>query len=123
MASVLVTGIQQEQARKWITAIHEAGHVLGERLMDSKIKEATILPSYRYLGQVKPEFDLKVCFDWKGTIICLLLGHAAELEFGYSSEYGHSSDYVRVEKLMKEPIKYEKSKAWSKKTGGAGHDA
>jgi hypothetical protein len=117
MASVLVTGIQQEQARKYITAIHEAGHVLGERLMGGKIKEATILSSYRYLGQVKPEFDLKACIDWKGTIIRLLLGHAAELEFGYRSEYGHGSDYAKVEKMLKEDIKGEKSKTWSQKTG------
>jgi len=112
-----MASIQWEQAQKFITAIHEAGHVLGERLMGSKIKEATILPSYRYLGQVKPEFDLKVCFDWKGTIIRLLLGRAAELEFGYRSQYGHGSDYAKVEKMMKEKVKYEKSKAWSKKTG------
>jgi hypothetical protein len=117
MASVPDARVQREQAQKFITAIHEAGHVLGERLMGSKIKEVTILQSYRYLGQVKPEFDLKVCFDWKGTIIRLLLGHAAELEFGYRSEYGHGSDYAKVEKMLKEDIKGEKSKTWSQKTG------
>jgi hypothetical protein len=118
MATVSVAGAQQEQTRRWITAIHEAGHVLGERLMGSKIKEATILPTRRFDGQVTPEIDLQnYRYDHEGTIICLLLGHLAELEFGYRREYGHGSDYAKVEKMLKERIKGEKSKAWSKKTG------
>jgi hypothetical protein len=121
MACVPDARVQWEQAQKVITAIHEAGHVLGERLMGSKIKEATILPTRCFNGQVTPEIGLQnYRYDHEGTIICLLLGHATELEFGYRSEYGHGSDYARVEKMLKEDIKGKKSKTWSQKTGVRG---
>jgi hypothetical protein len=89
---------------KWITAVHEAGHALGARLAGSEITEATVVPTANYSGQVHT-----MTFGWEQGITECLLGHAAELEFGYQGDYGHGGDYDQAQKLLKDLIKYERS--------------
>jgi ATP-dependent Zn protease len=101
-------GLEQRHEQKWINAVHEAGHALGARLAGSEITEATIVPTAKYNGQVR-----SMTIGWKQKIIENLLGHAAELEFGYQEKYGHRSDDDEAEKLIKDFIKYERSEALS----------
>jgi ATP-dependent Zn protease len=103
--------IDQERQKRhdWITAIHEAGHVLGARLAGSEIYKATIVPSKRFDGCVKAN----TFSHSEEGMVEFLLGHAAELEFGFAS-WGEGHDYVQVEKALKDPIKWRKSEAWAK---------
>jgi hypothetical protein len=104
-----MTSEEMQQHNDWITAIHEAGHVLGARLAGSEIYEATIVPSKRFHGYVKANTFL---YSEEGMVE-FLLGHAAELEFGFDS-WGEGHDYAQVEKALKDPIRWRKSKAWAK---------
>lgn len=112
---------EQEHLRLWTTAVHEAGHVLGARLGRRTIKKATIVPSKKFLGCVSSETDIDKPYketqayrmeEW-------LLGHAAVVEYGIDDidGHGHDYDYEQVAKMLKEPIRDEKSKAWSERTG------
>ncbi|HEV2173984.1 MAG TPA: hypothetical protein VGR71_10470 [Nitrospira sp.] len=106
-----------ERTRLWMTAVHEAGHCLGARLGNRRITKATIEPSKKFDGCVhsehdisKPVFSTYVIEEW-------LLGHAAEVEFGFTGGIGHDWDYDHVVEMLKAPIKSAKSKAWSERTG------
>ena len=110
---------QRQREQRLQTAIHEAGHVLGARLAGSKVTSATIVPSRGYLGLVR-----STTFGWEENIIECLLGYAAELQFGYKTPYrgrwgwaGHSEDYEKATKNLKEMLKTRKSDVWSKHTG------
>jgi len=94
----------------WVSAIHEGGHVLGARLAGSEIYEATIVPSKSFDGWVKTD-----TFSHREEgMVEALLGHAAELEFGLRYSWGAEHDYAKVEKTLKERIRWRKSKAWAK---------
>jgi len=108
---------EQEKLRLWITAIHEAGHCLGARLGSRKIKEATIVSSKRFDGCVANKFEPSQPYSSKYLIEEWLLGHAAEVEFGFTGGTGHEYDYKQVVEMLKAPIKSAKSKEWSERTG------
>jgi hypothetical protein len=112
---------ETERMRLWTTAVHEAGHVLGARLGKRFIKNATIVPSKKFLGRVRsvPDLDKPYKEAHAYSIEEWLLGHAAVVEFGidHVDGYGHSYDYEQVAKMLKEPIRDAKSKAWAERTG------
>ena len=114
-------GEEQEKLRLWTTAIHEAGHCLGARLGGRRVKKATIVPSKKFEGCVKSEHDPnKPYHETSGyRIEEWLLGHAAVVEFDIDDidGNGHDFDYKQVAEMLKAPIKSEKSKAWSERTG------
>lgn len=96
--------------QKWAIAVHEAGHVLGFRLAGTPIKEATIIASRSYDGHVVASDYTKT----EDSVVCDCLGHAAELEFGvYNGWGGHGSDYEHAAERLKDPIKWDRSKAWA----------
>jgi hypothetical protein len=103
---------EQEKLRLWISAIHEGGHCLGVRLGGRRIKKATIVPSKTFDGCVTHDFDIsKPYLDGGYRIEEYLLGHAAEVEFGYTHGIGHEYDYQQVREMLKAPIKHAKSEA------------
>ena len=108
---------EQEKLRLWITAIHEAGHCLGARLGGRCITKATIVPGKKFDGCVHSEHDISKPVVSTYFIEEWLLGHAAEVEFGFTFGIGHDWDYDHVVEMLKAPIKSEKSKAWSERTG------
>jgi hypothetical protein len=106
-------GAAEAILRTQMTAIHEAGHVLGCRLGGYPVTTATVQPTKTTLGRVSSS-RLK---GWDDAIIEALLGHAAELEFGFQKSYGYETDYRHAEAELKELLRIQKSKAWSQKTG------
>jgi hypothetical protein len=108
---------EQEKLRLWITAIHEAGHCLGARLGGRCIAKATIVPGKKFDGCVHSEHDISKPVVSTYVIEEWLLGHAAEVEFGFTGSIGHGWDYDHVVEMLKVPIKSAKSTAWSERTG------
>lgn len=108
---------EQEKLRLWITAIHEAGHCLGARLAGRFITKATIVPSKKFDGCVKSEPIHYKTYTGAYRIEEWLLGHAAEVEFGFTEGCGHDYDYEQVAEQLKAPIRHAKSEAWAKRTG------
>jgi hypothetical protein len=107
---------EQSYQRLWCTAVHEAGHCLGARLGGRKIKEATIVPSKKFEGCVSHEIDIHQPYPTEYQMEEWLLGHAAEVEFGFTGGIGHEYDYEQAAELLKAPIKRAKSLAWSERT-------
>lgn len=94
---------EMKAVRQRQTSVHEAGHCLGARLAKSEITIATIEPD-----GVKSEGHIRsTTLRWEDSITELLLGHAAEREFGFDGK-GHGSDYERAEKELKEMMKHRK---------------
>lgn len=107
---------EQEKLRLWITAVHEAGHCLGARLAKSEITEATIIP--KGSGMRASEGHIRsTTIAWEDAITEFLLGHAAEVEFGYPYGIGHGSDYERAEKELKDMLKRPKRQVWNRANG------
>jgi ATP-dependent Zn protease len=94
------------------TAYHEAGHCLGFRFFGIPIEKATIVPSHRYAGCVTaPDITL-----WEHQAVIDLLGHAAELEFGFADSYrlfNYTEDYAHALENIKRPMKYKRSDEWA----------
>jgi len=102
----------REDGRK--LALHEAGHCLGFRLEGRKILYATIIPSCKSDGHVQAdEYNRGATLKTENSVVTFLLGHAAELEFGFTGEFGHASDYRESEGFLKNSIRYRKSDAWA----------
>lgn len=95
----------------WKVAVHEAGHCLGNRLAGTAITSATIIPTSRWCdGSVTSKEWMKREDD----VISSLLGHAAELEFGFDGfTFGHLPDYEHAANRLKATVKWRKSDDWA----------
>jgi hypothetical protein len=89
---------------EWSVAVHEAGHCLGFRVARQPIDRATIEPTARYEGNVRPAPGI---LGWDKEIVVDLLGHQAELEFGVGT-CGHYKDEQHAVSQIKSMLKIEK---------------
>lgn len=90
----------------WAVAVHEAGHCLGARLAGSQVTLATIEGGRGSDGRIR-----STTMQWEKSIIELLLGHAAELEFGIQEPRGwggHFKDYEQAAKRLRDMMKFKR---------------
>jgi len=110
-------GAEEQTRRKRATALHEAGHTLGNRLAKIPIETATIVPCRKYDGHVKGGGLAK----YEEQAVIDLLGHAAELEFecyeGSKFYFEVTSDYAQALENIKRPLKNQRSEAWALANG------
>jgi len=99
---------------KCVAAYHEAGHVLGCRIVGTPAVKATIEPTTKNDGHV---LRTKLV-TWEDSALISYMGRAAELEFGYKdNHWGSYMDYEDAEKELREDMRLQKCKAWSARTG------
>ena len=94
-----IQGCERNDADKWITAIHEAGHAAGWLFGNNTkyaIHKASIVPRSNALGviwtiEIHESHKLNE-EDMKAQIVMALCGGIAEQEFGFGKSTGPSSD-------------------------------
>lgn len=109
-----VSNLTAEQSERMMVAVHEAGHVLGCRIVGTPVVKATIEPTKKNDGHV---LHTKMV-TWEDSALISYMGRAAELEFGYKDDdWGSYLDYEHSEKELREDMRFQKSKAWSARSG------
>jgi len=117
-----IKGMERDDADRWLTAIHEAGHAIGW-LFGGNIKyaihKASIIPRSHSLGVIYAvelhESHKFVEEDLRAKIVMMLCGGLAEQAFGFGKSTGPSSDLEHARELayqmvviygMSEELKY-----------------
>ncbi|MBV8661247.1 MAG: AAA family ATPase [Candidatus Dependentiae bacterium] len=101
-----IKGMERNNADKWITAIHEAGHAAGYLFGNNKkyaIHKASIVPRSHSLGVVwtilTHESHSLTEEDMKASIVMTLCGGIAEQVYGFSKSTGVSSDLAAARRI------------------------
>lgn len=101
-----IKGMERDNADRWTTAIHEAGHAIGWLFGNNAryaIHKASIVPRSTSLGVIWAilihESHKFTEDDLKAKIVMMLCGGLAEQEFGFGKSTGPSSDLAQARSL------------------------
>jgi len=109
----LVTGMDQSESKKWLTAIHEAGHVVAmlySQADDLSVYKASIEPRSKSLGITHgiPLYEMYESREdqLKANIIMLMCGGLAEQAFDLGKGTGVSDDLARASHCAHDMVFY-----------------